>query len=86
MLKRKNNIRSLTLEELKEFFVQQGDKAFRGKQVYEWLWKKSARRFDEMTNLATPTRTLLDEHFCINHVEISDEQKAKIAPLNPLSS
>ena len=68
MLKRKNNIRSLSLEELKEFFVQQGDKAFRGKQVYEWLWKKSARRFDEMTNLSTPTRTLLDEHFCINHV------------------
>ena len=31
----------------------------------------------EMTNLATPTRTLLDEHFCINHVEISDEQKSK---------
>ena len=77
MLKRKNNIRSLSLEELKEFFVQQGDKAFRGKQVYEWLWKKSARGFDEMTNLATPTRTLLDEHFCINHVEISDEQKSK---------
>lgn len=76
MLNSKKNIRSLSLDELKEFFVDQGDKAFRGKQVYEWLWKKSARTFEEMTNLATPTRTLLDEHFCINHVEISDEQKS----------
>ena len=76
MLKSKKNIRSLSLDELKEFFVDQGDKAFRGKQVYEWLWKKSARTFEEMTNLATPTRTLLDEHFCINHVEISNVQKS----------
>ena len=76
MVNSKKNIRSLSLDELKEFFVDQGDKAFRGKQVYEWLWKKSARTFEEMTNLATPTRTLLDEHFCINHVEIGDEQKS----------
>ena len=76
MVNSKKNIRSLSLDELKEFFVDQGDKAFRGKQVYEWLWKKSARTFEEMTNLATRTRTLLDEHFCINHVEISDEQKS----------
>ena len=76
MLNSKKNIRSLSLDELKEFFVNQGNQAFRGKQVYEWLWKKSARTFEEMTNLATPTRTLLDEHFCINHVEISDEQKS----------
>lgn len=76
MVNSKKNIRSLSLDELKEFFVDKGDKSFRGKQVYEWLWKKSARTFEEMTNLATPTRTLLDEYFCINHVEISDEQKS----------
>ena len=76
MLNSKKNIRSLSLDELKEFFVNKGDKAFRGKQVYEWLWKKSARTFEEMTNLATLTRALLEEHFCINHVEISDEQKS----------
>jgi len=76
MLNSKKNIRSLSLDELKEFFVNQGNQAFRGKQVYEWLWKKSARTFEEMTNLATPTRTLLDEHFCINHIEVSDEQKS----------
>ncbi len=76
MVNSKKNIRSLSLNELMDFFVNQGDKAFRGKQVYEWLWKKSARTFNEMTNLATPTRSLLDKHFCINHVEIRDEQKS----------
>lgn len=76
MASSKKNIRSLSLEELKEFFVSQGDKAFRGKQVYEWLWKKSARTFEEMTNLAAASRQLLDEHFCINHVELGDEQKS----------
>ena len=35
----KRDIRKLKLDELKEFFVQQGDKAFRAQQVYEWLWK-----------------------------------------------
>ncbi len=73
----KKNIRSLSLEELKNFFVAQGDKSFRGKQVYEWLWKKSARTFEEMSNLANDTRVLLDEHFCINHVEIGEEQKSE---------
>tara|TARA_B110000467_G_C18314422_1_gene480469 strand:+ start:74 stop:1120 length:1047 start_codon:yes stop_codon:yes gene_type:complete len=73
----KKNIRSLSMEELKDFFVTQGDKSFRGKQVYEWLWKKSARTFEEMSNLAADTRTLLDEHFCINHVEIGEEQKSE---------
>ena len=68
MVNSKKNIRSLSLDELKKFFVDKGDKAFRGKQVYEWLWKKSAHTFEEMTNLAKPTRALLNEHFCINHI------------------
>ena len=35
----KRDIRALTKEELREFFVSSGDKAFRGNQVYEWLWQ-----------------------------------------------
>jgi 23S rRNA (adenine2503-C2)-methyltransferase len=45
--------------------------------VYEWLWKKSARTFDEMTNLSKPTRELLNIHFVINAVEIDDMQISK---------
>ncbi len=47
----KQDIRKLTIEELKAFFKAQRDKAFRAKQVYEWLWQKSATVFSEMSNL-----------------------------------
>lgn len=70
----KRDIRALSLEELKTVFIENGDQAFRAKQVYEWLWKKSARTFDEMTNLSKATRELLDKHFVINAVEVDDMQ------------
>lgn len=70
----KKDIRALSLEELKAVFIENGDQAFRAKQVYEWLWKKSARTFDEMTNLSKATRELLDKHFVINAVVVDDMQ------------
>ena len=72
----KRDIRKLKLEELKEFFVQQGDKAFRAQQVHEWLWKKSAKDFDQMTNLSLPTRNLLKENFTINHILVDNMQRS----------
>lgn len=72
----KRDIRKLKLDELKEFFVQQGDKPFRAQQVYEWLWKKSAKDFDQMTNISLPTRELLKEHFTINHILVDTMQRS----------
>jgi len=76
-LESKKDIRSLSLEEIKTVFEQNGDKAFRAKQVYEWLWKKSVTSFDEMTNLSKSTRELLDAHFVINAVKVDDMQISK---------
>jgi len=59
----KKDIRLLSLEEIKIFFSSHGDKPFRAKQVWEWIWKKSARNFDEMTNLSVATRQFLKENF-----------------------
>ena len=73
----KKDIRALSLEELKAVFIENGDQAFRAKQVYEWLWKKSAITFDEMTNLSKPTRELLNTHFVINAVKVDDMQISK---------
>lgn len=73
----KRDIRKLKLEELKEFFVQRGDKAFRAQQVYEWLWKKSAKSFDQMTNLSLATRQLLEENFVINHIKVDKMQRSE---------
>ena len=76
MAETRQDIRKLTRQELKEFFVSQGDKAFRANQVYEWLWQKSATDFAQMTNLSKATREMLEQHFTINNVEIGGQQKS----------
>lgn len=64
------NIRNLSSDQLRQWFTDHGEQAFRAKQVWEWLWKKSARSFDEMTNLSKPLRDKLKEHFVLNAVAI----------------
>ena len=73
----KKDIRAYSSEELQEFFKVQGDKAFRGKQVYQWLWNKGIHQFDKMTNLSKETRAFLDEHFTINHIAVDQQQRSK---------
>ncbi len=73
---KKRDIRSYTKEELRKFFEENGEKAFRGNQVYEWLWKKGAHTFDEMTNLSKSTRVFMDEHFTINHIKVDHMQRS----------
>jgi 23S rRNA (adenine2503-C2)-methyltransferase len=72
----KRDIRKLTLEELKTFFVQQGDKPFRATQVYEWLWMKAAKNFEQMTNISLETRNVLAQHFVINHIKVDKMQRS----------
>jgi 23S rRNA (adenine2503-C2)-methyltransferase len=73
-MEKKTDIRALKPEEIKIWLESKGEKAFRAKQVYEWLWKKSARSFSDMTNLSKEIRELLDAHFVINAVEVADSQ------------
>ena len=73
----KRDIRKLKLEELKEFFVLQGEKPFRAQQVYEWLWMKSAKSFDQMTNISLGTREMLSQHFVINHIKVDKMQRSE---------
>lgn len=72
----KRDIRKLKLEELKEFFVSQGEKPFRAQQVYEWLWMKSAKSIDQMTNISLETRNMLKNHFVINHIKVDNMQRS----------
>lgn len=73
----KTDIRALKLEELTEKLVALGEKPFRAKQVYEWLWNKGARTFADMTNLSLELRTRLEEHFAINHIHVDEEQRSE---------
>ncbi|MFT0716332.1 23S rRNA (adenine(2503)-C(2))-methyltransferase RlmN [Flagellimonas lutimaris] len=76
MENKKKDIRALTKEQLRNFFVEQGDKAFRGNQVYEWLWQKSAHDFDAMTNISKETRKMLEDNFVINHIRVDQMQRS----------
>jgi 23S rRNA (adenine2503-C2)-methyltransferase len=73
----KKDIRSLSKEQLQDFFVSKGEKAFRGKQVYEWLWSKSAHDFNNMTNVSKEIREMLEQNFVINHTQIHQMQKSQ---------
>jgi 23S rRNA (adenine2503-C2)-methyltransferase len=72
----KRDIRKLKLEELREFIVEKGEKPFRANQVYEWLWNKSAKSFDQMTNLSIGLRDMLKENFTINHIKVDNMQRS----------
>ena len=74
MLKTANNIRTLTLGQLEEYFQNIGEKKFRAKQVYEWLWQKQAQSFDAMTNLSKELRAKLSEHFTLPALSIDATQ------------
>jgi len=76
MNKEKQDIRAVSLENIKEFLVEKGEKPYRAKQIYEWLWEKSAHSFEEMSNLSKPLRELLQNHFEINALTIKNMQKS----------
>ncbi|HVK49190.1 MAG TPA: 23S rRNA (adenine(2503)-C(2))-methyltransferase RlmN [Pseudobacter sp.] len=61
----KKNIRHLSLSELETYFEELGEKKFRTKQVYEWIWQKHAHSFDAMTNLSKELRQKLADNFSL---------------------
>jgi 23S rRNA (adenine2503-C2)-methyltransferase len=73
----KKDIRRLAFDDLKSWFVDNGEKPFRAKQVYEWLWKHAAASFAEMNNVSLPLREKLDAHFAINRVQVANQQISK---------
>ena len=67
-------IRSYTEAQLIDILKEKGEPKFRAKQIYEWLWQKSAHQFDDMSNLSKALRDWLKQEFVINAVSISDMQ------------
>ena len=70
----KKDIRKVSLDELKAFMVEHGEKPFRAKQIQEWLWKNTAGTFEQMNNISLGTRELLARHFVINGVQVHSSQ------------
>lgn len=70
------DIRTLSLEQLKEYFVSLGEKPFRAKQVYDWLWSKNLHSIEEMTNLSKELREKISQEFVINPISVDQLQKS----------
>ena len=71
------NIRDLSLEELKACFIELGEKPFRAKQVWEWLWQKNAHSFAQMSSISIGLRDILSKQFFIDHITLQDQQISK---------
>ena len=69
----KIDIKSLSIEELRERFIQLGEPAFRAGQVFSWLHQRRAQSFDEMSNLSKSLRETLGAGFYIPQVTIKQK-------------
>ncbi|MGV6859247.1 MAG: 23S rRNA (adenine(2503)-C(2))-methyltransferase RlmN [bacterium] len=58
---KKTNLLGLSLEELKSWFAELGEPAFRALQLYKWVHQAGVSQFGEMTNLSKKLRTTLQE-------------------------
>lgn len=72
------DIKSLYEDELKDRMVSLGEKPFKGKQVFEWLHKKTVGSYEEMTNLSLALRNKLQEQESLVRLEPVEVQTSKI--------
>ncbi len=68
-------IYNLTLNDLEEYFIEHGDKKFRASQIFDWLYVKRVKTFDEMTNLKKDIIELLKDDFTIESLEITKVER-----------
>jgi 23S rRNA (adenine2503-C2)-methyltransferase len=73
-IKGSKNIRQMSYADLENFFELIGEKKFRVKQVWEWLWQKHAQSFADMTNLSKELRQKLGENFSLPALTIDATQ------------
>ena len=72
-----NNIYNYKITELKEYLKNNNEKEFKATQIFEWLYKKRVKTFDEMTNIKKETLEKLKKDFEIKQLEIIKIQKDK---------
>ena len=68
------DIRELDLKELENALKELGQPSFRAKQIWQWLWQKGVRNFEDMTNLSKDLRQVLKDNFTFHATEIITAQ------------
>lgn len=65
----KTDLKGLNAVETEEWAISQGLESYRGRQIRQWLFKRLAGTFEEMTNLPRALRETLKEKAAIEHLE-----------------
>jgi 23S rRNA (adenine2503-C2)-methyltransferase len=73
----KPSIYSLRLDEMKDWLTENGEKAFRAAQVFEWLYEKRVKTYDEMSNLPKSLREKLEKEFVLTTLSTIIKQESK---------
>jgi 23S rRNA (adenine2503-C2)-methyltransferase len=74
----KKNIKNLTIDEAETLFSSLGEKSFRARQLFSWLYEKGVSSFDEMTNYSKELRSKLSEEFEITPLTVVERLVSKI--------
>ncbi len=67
------DIRGLSLKDLEKTFKEAGEKTFRARQVFDWIYKKGGTDFDAMTNLSPDVRSKLKEKYFLSPPQVAAE-------------
>ena len=71
------NIKDYNLDKLEEELKEMGEKPFRAKQIFQWLYEEKVQSFDEMTNLSLELREKLKKSYTICNFNILKKQESK---------
>ena len=71
------DIRELSLPEVQALVAELGEKPYRAKQLWEWLWRKKARTWDDMSDLPKAFRALLAERTVLRPLTLAEEQRSQ---------
>ena len=71
------DVRSLTREDLVSLVAGMGEKPYRAGQLWEWLWRKGAHAFDEMSDLPRAFRASLAERCVLRPLVLAEEQRSQ---------
>lgn len=72
------SIFSIPRKKLEEYFISINEKKFKATQVFEWIYRKGVRSFDEMTNLSKDTISKLKEDFCFNEIKMVKKEEDEL--------
>jgi len=72
------NIYNYKLSDLEDYFLSIGDKKFKARQIYDWLYIKRVKSFNEMTNIKKDLQEKLSQEFNLEFIKIKTKQTSEL--------